>query len=100
MAMKTEATREMAHGGLSHGHSSIGPQPALCARRSPLGVLLPPLSGVSPAQDDLSVPYVPWHLLSEYSEDTLERVKLLGHAFSLLMQQKMGLSPLGGIRSP
>lgn len=50
-----EETREMAPGGLSLGHSSISPQPALCARQSPLGVLLPPLSGVSLAQDDLTL---------------------------------------------
>lgn len=30
----------------------------------------------------------------------LGRVKILGHAFSLLMQQGTGLSPLGGIHSP
>lgn len=48
-----EETREMVQRGLLQGPSSAGLQPTLRAQQRPLGALLLPLSGVSPAQDDL-----------------------------------------------
>lgn len=77
-----------------------GPPPAPWAQQSPLGALLHPLSGELPAQDDLTLS-LSLPSLATCCQRTLEidlgRGKVLGHASSLLMQQRTGLSSPVGI---